>query len=115
MGALDDSLLAISRTASPFPSCVERWINPLHATIEEFVAEGFTHIECHCPRCRVTRLRQISWLPRISMGLAISQLSARLRCAKCGGPVSVGQAVAIGVRVRQAARSSHVRNGQGFA
>jgi hypothetical protein len=60
-------------------------MDPLHATIEEFAAEGFTHIECHCPRCRVTRLRPISWLPRISLGLTIAQLSERLRCAECGG------------------------------
>ena len=33
---------------------------PLRATIEEFVSERFTHIECHCPRCRMTRLRPIS-------------------------------------------------------
>jgi len=25
----------------------------LHATIEEFAAEGYTHVECYCPRCRV--------------------------------------------------------------
>jgi hypothetical protein len=61
--------------------------DPLHATIEEFAADGYTHIECHCPRCRVIRLRPISWLPRISLGLTIAQLSARLRCAECGGPV----------------------------
>jgi hypothetical protein len=35
-------------------------MDPLHATIEEFAAERFTHIECHCPRCRMTRLRPIS-------------------------------------------------------
>jgi hypothetical protein len=35
-------------------------MDPLHATRDEFVAEGFTHVECHCPRCRVTRLRPIS-------------------------------------------------------
>jgi hypothetical protein len=57
----------------------------LHATIEEFAAEGFTHVECYCPRCRMTRLRPISWLPRISMGLTTAQLSERLRCAECGG------------------------------
>ena len=34
--------------------------NPLHATIEEFAADGYTHIECYCPRCRVTRLRPIN-------------------------------------------------------
>ena len=31
----------------------------LHATIEQFAAEGFTHIERHCPRCRMTRMRPI--------------------------------------------------------
>jgi hypothetical protein len=46
-------------------------MDPLHATIEEFAAHGYTHIECHCPRCRVIRLRPISWLPRISLGLTI--------------------------------------------
>ena len=30
-------------------------MDPLHATIEEFAAEGFTHVECFCPRCRVIR------------------------------------------------------------
>ena len=29
----------------------------------------------------------MSWLPRISMGLTIAQLSERLRCAECGGPL----------------------------
>jgi hypothetical protein len=35
----------------------------------------------------VIRLRPISWLPRISMGLTIAQLSSRLRFAECGAPV----------------------------
>ena len=60
-------------------------MDPLHATIEEFAADGYTHVECYCPRCRLTRLRPIRWLPRISMGLTIAQLSERLRCAECGG------------------------------
>ena len=60
-------------------------LDALRATIEEFAAEGFTHIECYCPRCRMTRFRPISWLPRLSLGLTIAQLSARLRCAECGG------------------------------
>jgi phage FluMu protein Com len=30
-------------------------MNPLYATIEEFAADGYTHIECFCPRCRVIR------------------------------------------------------------
>jgi hypothetical protein len=62
-------------------------MNPLHATIEEFAAEGFTHVQCYCPRCRTIRLRPISWLPRISLGLTIAQLSSRLRCAECGRQV----------------------------
>jgi hypothetical protein len=48
-------------------------MDPLQATIEEFAAEGFTHVERFCPRCRMTRLRPISWLPRITMGLTIVQ------------------------------------------
>ena len=32
-------------------------MDPLHATIEEFAADGYTHVECFCPRCRVIRLR----------------------------------------------------------
>jgi hypothetical protein len=64
-----------------------RMDDPLHDSIEEFPAEGYTHIACHYPRCRVTRLRTMSWLPKISMGLTLAQLSARLRCAKCGGPL----------------------------
>jgi hypothetical protein len=31
------------------------------------------------------KAKAISWLPRISMGLTIAQLSARLRCVECGG------------------------------
>jgi hypothetical protein len=56
-------------------------MDPLHATIEEFTAAGFTHVACHCPRCRVTRLRPISWLPRISLGLTI--MSRALSQARC--------------------------------
>ena len=62
-------------------------MNPLHATIEEFAADGYTHVECFCPRCRRIRLRPMTWLPKISMGLTLDQLSPRLRCAKCGGPL----------------------------
>ena len=39
-------------------------MDPLHATIEEFDAEGFTHVECHCPRCRMTRLRPVVRSPK---------------------------------------------------
>jgi len=52
-------------------------MDPLHATIEEFAADGYTHVECYRPRCRTIRLRPISYLPRISMGLTIAQLSAK--------------------------------------
>jgi hypothetical protein len=32
---------------------------------------------------KMTTLRPISWLPRISLGLTIAQLSARLGCSEC--------------------------------
>jgi hypothetical protein len=64
--------------------CYASAMDPLHATIEEFAADGYTHVDCYCPRRRMTRLRPISWLPRISLGLTIAQLSARLRCAEGG-------------------------------
>jgi hypothetical protein len=53
--------------------------------LRKFAADGYTHIECYCPRCRMTRLRPLSWFPRISLGLTIARLSQRLRCVKCGG------------------------------
>jgi hypothetical protein len=28
-----------------------RLMDPLHATLEEFAAEGYSHVECFCPRC----------------------------------------------------------------
>jgi hypothetical protein len=31
-------------------------MDPLHATIEEFAAEGYTHIESSCPRYRVIQV-----------------------------------------------------------
>jgi len=31
-----------------------RMDDPLHVTIEEFAAEGYAHVSCHCPRCCVT-------------------------------------------------------------
>jgi len=40
-------------------------VDPLHATIEEFAADGYT-LEANCPRCRVIRLRPIGRLPKIS-------------------------------------------------
>ena len=61
-------------------------MDPLHATIEEFAAEAIRMSNAIV--LDVARLlRPIGWLPRISMGLTIAQLSARLRCAECGGQV----------------------------
>ena len=54
--------------------CYASAMDPLNATIEEFATDGFTHVQCYCSRCRMMRLRPISWLPRISMGLTIAQL-----------------------------------------
>ena len=48
-------------------------MDPLQATIEDFAAEGYTHIESSCPRCRVIRLRPIEWLPRILMGRTVAR------------------------------------------
>ena len=39
----------------------------------------------------------MGWLPRISLGLTIAQLSERLRCADCGGQLhSVKRADVLG-------------------
>jgi hypothetical protein len=46
-------------------------MDPLHATLEELVAEGYTHVSCHCTRFRMTRMRPVTWLPKISMGLTL--------------------------------------------
>ena len=48
-----------------------------HAIIEEFAVEGYAHIDCFCPRCRIIPLRPMSWLPKISMALTLAQLSPR--------------------------------------
>jgi hypothetical protein len=41
-------------------------MDPLHATIGEFAADGFTHVQCFCPRRRMTRLMADYWLPRLA-------------------------------------------------
>ena len=38
----------------------------------------FTHGECFCARGLVIRLRPMSWLPKISMGLTLDALAPRL-------------------------------------
>jgi hypothetical protein len=53
---------------------------PLYATIEAFAADGYTHVECYCPRCRVIKVEADLFLiavarktqPRLS-GCAIMQ------------------------------------------
>ena len=57
-------------------------MHPLHATLEEFATEGYTH---QLPALCVIRLRAIAQLAKISMELTIAQISTRLRCANCGG------------------------------
>jgi hypothetical protein len=36
---------------------------------KSLLPKGYAHVSCHCLRCRVTRMRSMSWLPKISMGL----------------------------------------------
>ena len=85
-------------------------MDPLQATIEEFAAEDFTHIECFCPRCRMTRLRPISWLPEFRWDLP---LRSYRRSALCGvrRSITLGQAVAIGRPDRQAVGAQGITKG----
>ena len=62
-------------------------MDPLLATLEEFAADGYTHVEANWTRCRVITLRQIDWLPKISMGLTLDELARRPQRAECGGPL----------------------------
>ena len=75
-------------------------MNPLHATIEEFAADGYTHIECFCPRCRVIRLRPMSWLPRISMDSrsmhSLADYGAPSAAARCKSVMPWRQADVLG-------------------
>jgi hypothetical protein len=52
-------------------------MDPLHATLEELVAEGYTNVSCQCLRCRMTRVRPMTWLPKSSMGLTRPLLSVK--------------------------------------
>ena len=49
-------------------------MDPLHATIEEFAAEGYTHVECFCPRCRGRSIREGSLTSCQPMLLQVSLL-----------------------------------------
>ena len=42
-------------------ACYAPAMDPLHATIEEFAADGYTHVSV-LPALRVTRLRPMGWL-----------------------------------------------------
>ena len=71
-------------------------MDPLHATIEEFAADGYTHVESFYPLCRVIRLRPMSWLPRISMGLTAGPARAPTALCRVRRAAAIGQAVASG-------------------
>ena len=79
----------------------------LHATIEEFAADGYTHVG-YWPRCRMTRLRPIGWLPRLSFRTHHCTAFITTSLCRVRRAGSLGQAVAIGGRARQAARAAWV-------
>ena len=83
---------AASRLALRAFECSSGWPDDVQKTRSR-AADGYTHVECYCPRCRMTRLRPISWLPRISMGLNIAQLSTAALC-EVQRACSLGQALA---------------------
>jgi hypothetical protein len=87
--------------------------DPLHATIEDFAAEGYTHIEANCPRCRRIRLRPIDQLPKISMGLHSGRAFYKAPLRNMRWPASVDQAVEAGRYAGQATRTQ--RLAWGFA
>ena len=79
-----------------------RVMDPLHATIEEFAAEGYTHVECYCPR--LSRQAVVVW--GLSLGCARPRplpckssnepgpqtlIPAMLR--RCGGAIERGTAM----------------------
>ena len=70
--------MPIGRCGSTFaPSHLKgRFAGPPHATLEEFAADGYTHVEANCPRCRVIRLRVAQ---RYRHGLSINLVMKRGR------------------------------------
>jgi hypothetical protein len=60
-------------------------MDPLHANIKEFSVEGYTHIECFCPPDHPAQANELA-SPNLD-GLTLAQLSMRLQCAECGGPL----------------------------
>jgi hypothetical protein len=64
-----------------------------HATIEEFAAGLYAH-RVLLPSLSRDQTEADQLASRLSLGLTLPQLSARLRCVECGGPAALGQAVA---------------------
>jgi hypothetical protein len=59
----------------------------LRATIEEFAAEGYTHIECFCPRCRaVLRVYGPSWMEEPGAGRSPCHFGLALASTVRGEP-----------------------------
>ena len=71
-------------------------MNPLHATIEEFAAEGYSHVECFCPRCRRDQAQAYRL---VTQNIAGPHYRAALgEASLCGvrRSIALGQAVANG-------------------
>ena len=66
-------------------------MDPLHATIEELAADGFTHIEANRPRGRVIRLRTID---RNLDGAYARCVGAPVAMCQVRWSAAVGEAVA---------------------
>ena len=54
-------------------------MDPLNATLKEFAADGYSHVEANVPHCRVILLRPIDRLPKTSMGLTLDALARSQR------------------------------------
>src|SRR6476469_6960637 len=67
------------------------FMGPLHATLEEFAADGFTHIEANRPRGRVIRLRTID---RNLDGAYARCVGAPVAMCQVRWSAAVGEAVA---------------------
>ena len=83
-------------------------MDPLHATIEEFAAEGFTHFECHLPALPRDEVEADELAPSHLDG---ADPRATIRAAplcRLRWSIALGQAVANGRRVREAARAERV-------
>ena len=59
--------------------CYASLIDPMHATIEELAADGYTHVYLPHDEVEADQL-----VPRIALDLTVALLSARLRYADGG-------------------------------